>query len=226
MPASNPKPKPRSTPKTKIRPFRKVPLSRIPNPDPRCVYLENERYGIKVPLQNEHGSLQGVFETSEGGILEIRFAEDHPGFPGFHVFKNDEKVGYVSGNLMDRIIRGDLRGKGVATAVFDRAEPTLAVGTQKFIRVFTQKRGVAAFFAKRGYRGAQMGKVKRWLLSRKLLSARIVSQGVELRKKVQGTRYDSSNKWHRIRVIGQRGAAKGKPIWLTIKAVPVSVSSK
>ncbi len=131
MPASKPKPK------AKIRPFRKVPITRISNSSPEHVYLENDRFGVKIPLKNQHGLLQGVFETPEGDILEIRFAEGYPS--SFHVLKNDERVGYVSGHLTDRIIRGDLRRKGVATAVFDRAEPAFVLGTKKRVRVFTQK---------------------------------------------------------------------------------------
>ncbi len=51
-------------------------------------------------------------------------------------------------------------------------------------------------------------------------------QGIELEKKIQGTQYDDPRYWHRIKVLGQRGKAKEKPVWLTLKVVPMTVSTK
>ncbi|MDO8624810.1 MAG: hypothetical protein Q7R47_01910 [Candidatus Diapherotrites archaeon] len=61
-----------ANPRRKIRPFQRVPIKRIPKRDPASVYLENRRIGVRIPLRNQHGDLQGAFETKAGEVLEIR----------------------------------------------------------------------------------------------------------------------------------------------------------
>ena len=109
-----PKPRPEPKPRTKIRPFRKVPISRVKNRDPRFVYLENERYGIKVPLQNEHGLLQGVFETSVGKILEVRLMVD-----SLRAYIGKKRVGVLRIDLRNRRTEPAFRRQGIASELFD-----------------------------------------------------------------------------------------------------------
>jgi GNAT superfamily N-acetyltransferase len=202
---------------SKIRLFRKIPVSRIKNPDPRFVYLENERYGIKVPLQNGKGLLQGVFETRKGETIELRF---DPLENYYYVFTIDtgREVGLVAGELSDRWIEPEYRNRGIATEVFDRAEPH-----QPELHLLTAKRDTAAFLLQRGYKPetpSERKELHRLNIGRKEPNIEIGNSFWFVKPTIR-SKFANPAEWHRIKVIGQHGKAKGKPIWLTIRALLV-----
>src|SRR3989338_6577048 len=199
---------PAHKPKRKIRPMRKVPVTRIRNPSPEHVYLENARLGVKIPLENEHGLLQGVFETHDGKILEIRFfGGDTLYGPRFEAFLDQRHAGTVSENMDHRIVLSDFQGQGIGTALFDRAGRHLASSEGKIKKkhVITIKKDTAAFLRRRGWKEYKIGAMQG-----------IGKQGnvFLFEKQLEGNQFDDARKWHRIKVIGQRGKAKGKPVYL------------
>lgn len=207
--------------KRKIQPFRKVPVLRIENPSPTHVYLENDRFRVKIPLRNEDGLLQGVFETADGKVLEIRvLSSSTRAFIGGHM------VGSVSAALADRWVKPEYRRQGIGSELLNIAERKLASMSSEArkhgIRISTQKPEVALFLHQRGYNGKNL--VDKWRLrkvKKRNQPAEDLSGWLWLTKKVKTTSPDNYEKWHRIKVIGQHGKAKGKPIWLTIRVVPV-----
>ncbi|HLD59139.1 MAG TPA: GNAT family N-acetyltransferase [archaeon] len=202
---------PSSKLKRKIRPFRKVPVTRIRNPSPEHVYLESKRQGVKIPLENENGLLQGVFETPDGKILEIRFLGDDALYgPRFEAFVNQQHVGTVVEDMGHRIVRPDFRGQGIGTALFDRAERHLAssegIKKKHLVNINVD---IAEFLRRRGWKAYGVGGMS--------------GQGnvFIFEKQLKGTQFDNARNWHRIKVLGMHGKAKGKPLWLTIKALQV-----
>ena len=131
----------------KLRLLKKVPRSRIKNHDPRFVYLENERHGIKVPLQNEHGLLQGVFETPDKKIVEGRFKGNF-----YSARMEGVKIGGVDAFFERRKVRPKFRRLGVATELWELAERRFSFKHPKErLNIATGKRDTAAFFLRCGF---------------------------------------------------------------------------
>lgn len=215
----------------KIRPLRKVPPTRIKNPDREFVYLENDRLGVRIPLRNRHGLLNGVFETRDGQVLEIRFLGTK-----YVAFIGNQSVGEVTLDLDHRDVNSSFKRQGVATELFDLAERQKArlwwdqmkiqkgSGSsrhrvfQRETMVHTNKKDAAAFLVKRGYKPNFPEDVGRVNVIQKIPSIQPEQyiQSLFLSKWIEGSAFDDPQKWHRIKVMGRNSAPK----WLTIRVLP------
>ena len=211
----------------KLRLFRHVSKQMLRNkrgvkrPGRGYVYLENDRQGARLRLENKHGRLNGAFELPDGRILEIRKK-----FDLYLAFANGKLIGYLSEALGHREITDtSLRRMGIASALYDVAEP--ATGTGKPIRggtpvrISTGNASTALFLKKRGYRGRGPSD-REYLayLNRRQSTKQPIEEklhdSIEVQKTIATMRQSDSNRFHRIRVIGP----KGTPKWLVIPIKP------
>ncbi len=203
----------------RVTPLRRVPAKRIPKGSPAHVYLENDRVGVRLPLQDKRGLLNGVFETPTHEIIEVRFSGGT-----FKLYSGAKPIGEVTSSLDHRILNETYRGMGLASEVFDRAEENKAAkhgkkGKAHTIYLYPFHADTAAFLAKRGYVGttsADEKERKKMLKTKKRLPAnQHLSRTLLFEKKTPYNRFARVSKWHRIRVLGQ----DGKPKWLTLAVV-------
>ncbi|GEM_PF-6026185 len=232
-------PKTRSKPK-KIKPFRKVPATQIKNPNPKYVYIENDKIGVKIPLVTEHGHLNGVFETPRHKIVEIRY---RPIRKQYYVMIDGKWIGDASLDFGHRFVDSHWKDRGIMSELFDLIEPIPsrrrnpypfdpATGQRKDssskdrfqIQIATDQKDTALFLHRRGYTPAtpQSKKQLKQLNPNKRQPRQKTAgeQPMYLTKVVKPSSYHDPTKWHRIRIIGR----DGKPKWLTIRMPRFSVT--
>ena len=179
-------------PRIKIRPLRKLPSAKVNEWEKGNVYFHSEKLGnVKIPLRNENGALNGVFETPKGEILEIRINKHD-----YCAFVNNTLVGRISKSLEYRFIRNDYRQIGIANEIFDLAERNLAQSGEPNVRLNTRLDEVVKFLRQREYD---------------------IRDRKKITKTLHGTKYDNHTEWHRIKVIGKDGKIK----WLTLRVLPI-----
>jgi hypothetical protein len=206
--------------------LRSVPAHRVRDHDSRFVYLENDRHGVKIPLRNRHGLLNGVLVNPNGRIFEIRFDPARIQKNEFNLVSNDRVIGVLDKYLTHRRIAARFRGKGLATAMFDRAEPHLAAPrrewyvdqqtprtNREWIILQTNKYDTAGFLLNRGYaitdtHGAGNPATVTAVLKRQRHTGKDFMATTDLEKQLRGTEYDDATHWHRIRVLGRDGKPK------------------
>lgn len=196
----------------------------VKRPEINQVYFENSRMGLKIPLKNQNGMLNGVFEMPNRQILEIRYTGRV-----FEARINNKLIGFVDDLVKSRWVDTEFRGTGVAHALFDLAEPIKAAIEKPktkggvSITAKTSKAGSAIFLAKRRYRGEKPSDNQSILViqSQKLKNEKLpekLESEINFKKTVAPARFWDAEKWHRIKVMGKNG----KPKWLVLRAIPVT----
>lgn len=202
-----------------------APMRKTPYKDPRFVYLMRGSKMAVIPLQNSHGLLNGVFETPDQKILVIRYSKQG----NYRAFIGNRCVGFVNNALEHRETKPSFRNRGVATELFDRAEKGKALELKEWaktgwippknVTTNTARKDTLAFLAKRGYRAPSEKdqKVLDELTKTRQPTNSPIPERIHMEKKVEATEFENPYDWHRIKVIGQHGKARGKPVWLTIR---------
>ncbi len=180
----------------------------------------------KFTLIDHRGFLQGVFETPDGKILQLRF---HPEYKEYTIYVGNtwDVVGYLALGLEYRKIRPIFTGIGLGTELFDLREKSLATKFgekhgNKFrttVKISTSKADTAAFLAKRGYTSTNPSTRQKAsdLAEHQQNYGEELPESISLEKAVEGTPYDNNEKWHRIKVIGRNK----RQIKLTLRAIPL-----
>lgn len=231
---------PATPPKPKIRPFRHVSKRNLrakrglQPPAKGFVYLESDRQGVRLPLINRHGRLNGAFELPDGRILEIRHDlqnHDRIWYNGFNAYIGNELVGYIDESIQHReVFAFDRAGRplqrlGIASALFDVAEPLAAKRTGVRtpggvkIRLKTQKKSTSRLLRGRGYKANNAPTRNRLREPDFPASPGDDTLELSLAKRVAPMRQSEPDHYHRIRINGPNGTPK----WLVI---PVQTEKK